>query len=119
MANELTLSASLAYAKASYASSFSFGPLTFSVTGTNYVRFAQTVGITAGVLELGDVATPGFCLLVNRDPTNYVEIREGATGDDVVKLLPGEPALFRFAAAAPYAIANTAPCQVEGIIISA
>ena len=65
------------------------------------------------------ISPSGFCVLINRDSTNFVEYRS-ATGsaNDHVKMKAGEPAVFRFGSnvSAPYLIADTAPCDVEVLL---
>lgn len=117
MANELTVAANLSFVKGSVSVSMAIGATRFTVTGTDYMRGTQTVGTAAEALDIGDITTPGWMLIVNRDATNYVEIRDGADGADVVKIKAGEFALFRLATTTPYVIATTAACQVEYVVV--
>jgi hypothetical protein len=112
-----TVKASLSYSNGAATESLSFGPLTITLSGTKFLKNRQTVGITAEALEIGDIAVPGMLLFVNKDATNYVEVRDGDSGADVVKVLAGEAALFRLATATPYVIANTAACECEYFLI--
>lgn len=83
------------------------------ITGTEFLRCVQSVGTSEEALELGqDIGTPGFVFLKNLDPTNFVSVRRATGEGNMIKLLPGEPALFRMAATAPYAIADTAACRL-------
>jgi hypothetical protein len=69
-------------------------------------------GVTAALAEI---------FIVNRDESNYVELRSASgAGNDVVRLAPGRPALFQFGSdiTAPYLIANTAACVVEYVLVS-
>jgi hypothetical protein len=118
MANELTLSGSLAFAKGSVSAALSYGPLTLTVTGTRYKESLQEIGTSAEAIEVGDLATTGYCILVNRDPTNYVTIRNGVAGADLVKLKAGEFAIFRLATTTPYALANTDAVELQVLILS-
>jgi hypothetical protein len=68
-------------------------------------------------LVLGDVATPGYVLMHNLDATNFITVLPDNTGAAVVKLKPGEYALFRLAAAAPFVQADTAGCNLEYFLI--
>ena len=117
MANEITVTASLAYAKNSYSITLAKTGSQFNVSGTKYHSGVQTIGTSEEALSKGDIGTIGFCILINRDATNYVSIRRATGEGNMIKLKPGEPALFRMEATAPYAIANTAACELEVLMI--
>lgn len=122
MANELTLTASLAFAKGNVAStSRSASNATVTVSGTAYAAIVQNVGTSEEQLDFGAVATPGYALIKNLDATNYVEIRAGTGVADLIKIPAGKSCLFPFAAdcTAPYAIANSSACDIEMLLISA
>lgn len=117
MASELTISAELDFTKGTVSISKVGSSTKFTVTGTKYVQAVQSIGVTAEALGLGDIGTPGYIIIFNRDATNFVEIRDGSGGADVVKLKAGEFALFRLATATPYLIADTAIVVVEYVLI--
>ena len=121
MANELTVTAKLRYAKGSgdaAVSKTSELTKTLDVSGTIISDFLQTIGTSVEAVSLGDIATLGYVLAQNKDATNYVTISTDAGGaNPVVRLRAGELALFR-ANAAIYAQANTAACNVHFILIS-
>ena len=117
MANELTVSCSLRFSKSGREADKAYGGIQLDVTGTKPMSHTQTIGTSEEALVVGDVGTPGYIIIKNLDDTNYVTIRASAGAADVVKLLAGEVALFRLAAAAPYAIANTANCDLEYTVI--
>lgn len=123
MANELSVQAVLSYAKgtgdARVSTNKSYSDLV-NVTGDEYQQFVQVVGTSAEAIPLGDVGTAGFVMLRNLDTTNFITISTDAAAhaNPCVKLLAGEIALFR-AAAAPYAKADTAACRMEVTIIEA
>ena len=120
MANEIKASVSLDYADGSRAAKLSFGGLSFDVTGDNYTQVTMEAPITtAGAMELGDITTPGWCVIRNLDDTNFVEIRDGLSGADVIKLPANGIALFYLATSTPYVIADTAACDIEYLIIEA
>ena len=112
MANEITISANL---------NCTNGGLAFA-TKESAVRINQTVqgGGGPGVvtvttsdaaLSLGSYTTKGYCFIKNLDSTNYVEFgpESGGAIVKVIKLKPGEYALFRLVNAATLrAQANTA-----------
>lgn len=121
MANELTVSASLAYEDATGASdSISIEDFVATVAEKLCTGRKVSVGTSEQALNLNGITTPGFILIINRDDTNFVEIRVGTGGAKFCKLKPGEPALFRFGsgATAPYLIADTAACKVEYVLVS-
>ncbi len=119
MSNELSIIASMAFIKGSYSQSFvPAGPFSVTVTGTKYVKNVQNIGITIEALSVGDMTVPSFMLAINRDTTNYVELYAQIT-DTVpfAKLKAGEPCLVRLGCVAPAAKANTAPINLEYLII--
>lgn len=125
MANELSISAALSFAKGNAIQSQSYATTTYDVTGTRYTSAVVTVTQAAPVaIPVGDVATPGYVLIRNLDTTNFVELRNGSGGADVIKLRPGAVAgkggfaLFELAVAATlFGLADTADCECEVIVI--
>lgn len=121
MADELTVRTTLQYSD-SEESEDGISPDEFRVdVGTKkFIHAKFAVGLTEEALFLGEVATPGYAIFANRDLTNFVEIRVGTAGAKMVKLKAGEKACFRFGtgATAPYAIADTAPVQLEYFIVN-
>lgn len=117
MADELTLTATVAFAKGTIRQTKTISELLIDVTGDKYVSGVQEIGYEAAeALTLGGIASPGYCVLKNLDATNYVTIRDGAEGDDLVKLLAGDVAIFRLGSATPYALADTAAVDLEYLI---
>lgn len=92
-----------------------------TVTGNNCLHNRQTVGTTEEALLLGDAGTGGYLVAVNRDATNFVELRSGTGATDVVRLRAGELACFRVSpdATAPFVIADTAAVELEYWLIEA
>ena len=119
MANELTINASLAFSKGGRSVSTSVSALKLDVSGTDHIKLSQTIGTSAEAIDLGDITTPGYCLVKNLDDTNFVELRDGASGDDLVKVRAGGVALFELATTTPFGIADTAACECEITIIEA
>jgi hypothetical protein len=117
MANELVLSASGELEKGDISFDFSFSGDRVTVSGSHYVDRTQEIGLVAEALDIGDITTCGYAFFHNQDDTNYVTIRSGSSGASVVKLKAGEKALFRLATSTPYAIADTAACDIRYIII--
>ncbi len=119
MANELTIRASLSFEKGGTLAELLLGPITRDVAGTNALKNRQSIGFAAEeVLLVGDVASGGYFIAINRDATNYVKLRAGSGLTDLVRLKPGDFCLFRLDNAATlYAIADTAAVELEyGIV---
>ena len=122
MANELTLSIKAVYAKSGAEVTFpdvAKQSIGVTVTGTRFIQMRQSVGTSEEALELGDIATGGFCIMINRDATNFVEVRPGTGATDLIRLKAGEPAMFRISAdaTAPYVIADTAAVEIEYFLL--
>lgn len=121
MASELTASASLSFAKGS------IGPVAvmqigkkFTVAGSAFVQATQSIATSMTVLNLGGVATLGWCHVLNTDATNYCDLF--AVSTDVVpfvRLQPGEFFQGRLGCTAPNAKAHTAACILEILLIEA
>lgn len=96
------------------------GQISITMTGTNLILATQEIGTSAEAIVLGEVGTPGMCLLHNSDDTNFVEIGHDNGGFETdIKMLAGEWALFRMNNAAPQAKADTAAVVLEYFIIEA
>ena len=119
MAQEITATATLAYAKGNINSvSMSKSGARFDVAGSNYERGTQTVTTSSPqAIGLGSVATPGWFFVQNNDATNYVQLFDSTGGNAFLRLKPGEFAIGRFAATAPAAQANTASVAIEYMIV--
>lgn len=83
-------------------------------------HFQQTVGTSEEPLVLGDVAAPGWCIIINRGLTHFVSVKTGTGGVIFAKLLPGEFCLLRLGsgAQAPYVIADTITSKIEVFLTS-
>lgn len=119
MANELTLAASLKFVKGNTNVSFAKSGVRIDVTDKNYTSKTQAVGTSEEALSLGDVATPGYILIFNKDSTNYVSVRSGTGAANLIKVPAGGVALFNCEASAPYVVANTAAVDIEYLLIEA
>ena len=119
MADELTLRVSLSFEKSDTIMELLFGPAPIEVAGTKPLRNRQSIGFAAEeAIVVGDAAAGGYFAAVNRDATNFVELRPGAGLADLIKLLPGDVCLFRLTGDATlYAIANTAAVELEYVIL--
>ena len=117
MANELTVSCSVRFSKSGREADKAYGGIQIDVTGTRVVSNMQTVGTSEEALVVGDVGTAGFMIVKNLDSTNYVTLRAASAAADLVKLKAGEVAMFRLASNTPYALANTAPVDIEYVLV--
>lgn len=118
--DEITLSASLGMKKNGVSESMQRLAEQFDMSGTDYFRGTQTIGTSEEALDIGDIGTCGYMLIVNLDEDNYVSIRPGSGTANLVKLdANGGMALFKLAMNTPHAIANTAACQVEYLLLEA
>lgn len=121
MSDELTLRASLSFTKGGTSKSLSFGPLDFDVAGTRAVANRQAIGFaSAEAVLVGDVAAGGYFIGINRDPTNYITLRNGSGGTALVRLSPGDFCMFRiWPSATLFAVADTASCDLEYVVVDA
>lgn len=119
MANEATVTATLDFLKGNVATiSRAVSALKITVAGDKYTQIVQEIGFASEeAIDLGDVGTPGFCWMKNLDGTNFVEIRSATGVADMIKMKAGEPALFRMAAAVPFAQADTANVNLEMLLL--
>lgn len=72
-------------------------------------------------INFGNVSSPLWFFCINRDPTNYVEIKTGASSGKIfAKLGPGAPCLVPLGSDAqiPVAQANTGACILEYLVVS-
>lgn len=123
MSSEITVNLNLAYSD-SEGSEESLGLVDFiaSISSKKYNKFKVSIGFAVEeALPLGEATTPRYCVLINRDSTNYVEIKVATAGAIFARLDPGAGCIVPLGsgAQAPYAIANTAACQLEGFILNA
>lgn len=124
MADELAISLAFAYSKNGRifnSEGLGFSGINRTVTGSDLVYNTQSIATTVTAIELGsivtDSGTPGYAIFKNLDDTNFVSLRNGSGGANLVKLLPGDIAMFRLATSTPYAIADTAACILLYCII--
>lgn len=120
MANELTVNASLAYEDADdvTASIVNTDDL-ITVTTLKPSKHRQTITTSEVAINLGGISSIGWLMFKNLDPTNYIEIKTGTGGTIIGKMLAGEsygPVRCGSGITAPFAIANTASCEMEILI---
>jgi hypothetical protein len=127
VANEITLGGSIAYSDSENTEdALTLTDVVKSVSTKRIAHLKQNVGTSEEAVKLGDLSAPGYALFVNRDPTNYIELKVATSGAIFAKLDPdtnsdgkGGFALLKLGsgAQAPYAIANTGACQMEIFLI--
>lgn len=117
MANEINILSSIGYSKNHVSSAMS---LNFSAdqTGDKLARAVQSITTTEVQLDKGGVGTIGYLAVRNLDLTNFVLLGH-ATGSYAVKLLAGKGTVVPWNGTAVYAIADTAPVEVEYLILEA
>ena len=117
MANELSLSCSLAYNKNSVFISETITTLLVTVTGNGVNSLNSFTATTSAVaIPLGSsTSAGGWIFIQNLDPSNYVKVLTATGGTVFARLLPGEFCLFRFdnSVTAPAVQANTASCNIK------
>ena len=91
------------------------------VTGDIPHDTIQTIPFAGeAAIGLGLAGAGGWMYLQNLDATNFIEIRPNTGVADLIKLLPGQFAVFPMAAdAVPYALADTAACEMRVLIFEA
>lgn len=118
MADELALQCRLSYTEGDITDFLELLPETFDVTGTRCLHNTMTVTTSALAIPI-PAGTLGYGIFINRDATNYLELKTATGGVMFAKLKAGECAVFRFPSAttAPFAQANTASCTMEYMIV--
>lgn len=122
MANEVTVNISLAYSD-SDGTQDSLASTNFlkTVATKRIAHIKQSITTSEVALNLGGISAPGFLLAINLDPTNFVSLRVASGGAKCAHLYPGGgPALIPLDSGmqVPYAIADTATCVIEFLVIS-
>ena len=120
MANEITKTVSLSFAKGTISAvTFAEASKNVTVSGSRYHRAVQNIGTAEEAIGLGELSTLGWGMFKNLDATNYVELRVATAGAKFAKLKPGESCLLRLGSGitAPFAISDTAACNLEYMIV--
>jgi hypothetical protein len=128
MANEITVSVSLAYNNPITVTS----PVGRAITGALFNSLAAiapsgstiSVATTGTAIPLGQITSPFFAWIRNLDPTNYVQIYTSQAdkilgANPFAQLFPGELCLVPLGSNNnPYAVANTAAVDLEYFLTS-
>lgn len=120
MANELKVTCRLEFSKGDTEHDFAITKLARTIAGAQAMANRQSIGTSEEAVLVGDVAAGGYFMGVNRDSTNYIELRPGSGLGDLIRLEAGDVCLFRLTDDATlYAIADTDTCDLEYLIIDA
>ena len=117
MANEITVVATLKYAKNKSAAQLATSH-NADQSGDKYEAGIQTVGTVEEQLTKGDVGVIGYLAVRNTDAVNFVQLGSSA-GNYSLKLLAGKGAVIPWSGSAVYAKADTTAVDVEYLIIEA
>ena len=120
MANEITQNITFSSTKGGASVSISTQKR-FNMAGNHMIQATQAIGLTAEVLELGDISgAPAGIAIKNLDAVNFIEIG-GDSGLTVFKLkIPaGHAAIFQPTAGTIYAKADTAAVLIQLVAMEA
>lgn len=120
MANEITLSASLSFAKSGRSAQADSGAIAIDMTGTKSLDTVQTVGTVEEALVLGEVpAASAHYWIKNLDATNPVDLKPATGGAVTTRILPGRVALGQFgpSVSAPFVQAITAAVDIHIVLV--
>jgi|SRR5882672_9367225 len=122
MAASLSGSFTLTFVTASSAvRDLALSPTSFLLTGSNYKQQSQSIPTTAGgtAIDVSGLTTPRWIAIINRDPTNYVDILTAVSGTAFARLKAGEGLILPLNSGitAIAAQANTAAVVIEVLII--
>lgn len=115
MANEISINGSLSFATAGLSAGVSKSA-NVSPEDTAIIEQIVAIDTSDTVIDLGAVAAPGWVMLVNQDPTNFVIVGSDGTLYPI-KIGPGQsagPMLWNEAAV--HAKADTAACNLAVLI---
>lgn len=123
MANEITVSTTLTCTNGDFSYSRKVSSQQYDQAASGGRGGVQSIGFAAHeAILVTDVTTEGWCFFRNLDSTNFVDIGVdvAATFEPMIRLEPGEPALFRAskdAGATLYAKADTAAVKIEYMVL--
>ena len=130
VARELTISLSAAYEDAvGMTAQVDISNLVVDLVTARCHHTKQNVGFASQeAINLGDVSTLGVMILVNLDPTNYIEVKHATGGTIIAKLFPlvdsGAAGLnwcclqVGSGISAPFVIANSGACEMEIFLLA-
>lgn len=91
--------------------------ITLDVPSNKYIKSTQEVGVADETLDLGSVVDPGLVFIRNMDAANFVEVGDAAADYPLV-VEAGEWQWFRWNSAAIHVKADSAPVDIEYLILS-
>lgn len=127
MAGEVTSTVSVIYNDGKQEAALEVRSRLLTSAGQRVTKLVQNVGTVEELLQLGEITAPGAFILVNLDPTNYVDVKVAASGAIFARLKPdtlGDGTggwvagdCLGSGAQAPALIANTASCRVAVLVV--
>lgn len=127
MSLEVTSSVSVAYDDDLSADSLAVVSRKLTSAGKRFTKLVQNIGTSEEAINLGEMTAPGAFVLVNLDPTNYIDVKVGSAGAIFARLKPdtlGDGTggwvagdCLGGGAQAPFAIANTAACRLAVFVV--
>lgn len=121
MATTATVSVALAYSDANGSEELAPDAVEITLTNAGFTRIRQSIATSETTINLAGLSGPGLAVFVNRDATNYVELKVAASGAIFAKLgAAGKaPALLQLGSGAqvPVAIANAGACIIDIFIL--
>jgi hypothetical protein len=123
MANELTVSHTLLFAKGSKRVSVNRGSFQQDVAGNDFFQGTQIVTTSEAALSNGNITVPGRVVIRNLSSTSaeIVHVRAATGGANMVQIDPGCEESFKFSstATAPFVISATGSPEIEITLIEA
>jgi hypothetical protein len=128
MANELTIGLNAAYEDSVgiKAAINGLDELIISLATAKVHHTKQNVATSEEAVGLGDISSRGLMILINRDPTNYIEVKVATGGAIFAKLFnAGSTDGINWCvvhlgsgAQSPFVIANTGACEMEIFLLA-
>ena len=123
MANEFTFLASLSYLDSELTSLALAIPqnLQKTITTKRYFQGKMSVTTTEVAINLGTLTTLGYAIFLNRDTTNFIELRVATGGTRFARLDATNGfwlGKIGSGITAPFAIADTAACQMDYLLFA-
>ena len=122
MANEITVTTGLGIVKGSLNRNIPVRTFQADMAGVRVITNTQSVATVHEALEVGDLASAGYCTITNLDGTNYAELGVDVAGTfyPVVRVDAGKSAgPFRLSSLTRHVQANTAAVNLDITIAEA
>lgn len=119
MANEITITCNLSFAKEGISDSLDIGSLLVNVAGTKITHLVQSIGTVEEAINFGDIsAAGGYAMFINRG-TSVINLRPAVAGANFATLNEGDVALMRLGTNTTQAIATGSASDLEFLLIEA